>query len=142
RRRGGRVQVNIDLARAPEMAGPVEAWVRENRGAHGPVTITQHNAANADLSARLADVPGHGFLFDASCGRGLATDEWPQPLAGSPCGYAGGLGPDRIAHELPRIAHAASGTSFWIDMESSLRDEVDNFRLTRALTVLRQIRRG
>ncbi|EQD40001.1 hypothetical protein B1A_16640 [mine drainage metagenome] len=139
RRRGGRVQINVDLARAPEILAPVETWVRQNRAAGGPATITQHNAANADLSARLACVPGHGFLFDASGGRGLAADDWPQPLGDSPCGYAGGLGPDSIAQQLPRIVRAACGAPFWIDMESRLRDDVDNFRLAWAETVLQQV---
>jgi hypothetical protein len=139
RRRGGRVQVNVGLARAPEILAPVETWVRQIRATGGPATITQHNEANAALSARLAGLPGHGFLFDASGGRGLAAESWPRPLGDSPCGYAGGLGPDSVVGQLPLIARAASGAPFWIDMESRLRDDADNFRLARAETVLRQV---
>lgn len=68
------------------------------------------------------------LLQDNSGGRGVLETNWisrhytsllvrPQPV-----GYAGGLGPDNIREELPRIVNASKG-NFWIDCESSLRTD-------------------
>jgi hypothetical protein len=74
----------------------------------------------------------HQVLFDASGGRGVVREEWPAHLGGWACGYAGGLGPDNLRDELPRIAAAAGAFPYWIDMESKLRDGVDQFSLVLA----------
>lgn len=79
------------------------------------------------------------WLFDASGGRGLTPGAWPaaqveadgQPLVG----YAGGIGPSNIASLLPAIADAAGGTNYWIDMESGVRDENDQFDLGKCRAV-------
>jgi hypothetical protein len=75
-------------------------------------------------------------LFDASAGRGLTPRRWPAPLPGVRCGYAGGLGPETIATELPLIEQAADGEPYWIDMESRLRAGAKDFPLDRARRVL------
>lgn len=61
-------------------------------------------------------------LFDASGGRGSRPNEWPQARGKIYSGYAGGLGPDCLGEELPRIA-AAAGRRYWIDMESQVRTD-------------------
>lgn len=98
----------------------------------GTTFITQYNDANRGLWESLAGIPNHAVLFDASGGRGRSPDTWRHPLPGVPCGYAGGLGPDNLATELPRIHAAAGGSRFWIDMEGKLRDEGDKFSLVSA----------
>lgn len=69
-----------------------------------------------------------GFLplFDASGGRGVETKDWPTPFYDEEgnailCGYAGGLGPDNVATELPRIEEEVGVNWCWIDMETKLR---------------------
>jgi len=42
------------------------------------------------------------------------------------CGYAGGLGPDSLASQLPLIAEAAGDARIWIDMERRVRSEDDS----------------
>jgi hypothetical protein len=69
--------------------------------------ITQHNATNEGLCQLLNAVPNHAVLFDESGGLGISPTAWPYPLQGKLCGYAGGLGPDNLATELPRIQSAA-----------------------------------
>lgn len=98
--------------------------------------ITQHNACNVGLWRALAGNRNHAVLFDDSGGRGEIRQSWPAPLAGVPCGYAGGLGPGTLATELPRIHQAAAGAAYWVDMEGRLRDAQDRFDLTRAIVCL------
>lgn len=123
----GRVQINFVATRYdPEL---VIGAVRRNRGKK---TITQHNATNAGLWPILAGYSNHAVLFDTSGGRGISPEVWPSRLSTKDCGYAGGLGPDNLARELPRIQQAAGQNPYWIDMEGKLRNEADRFDLARA----------
>jgi hypothetical protein len=83
--------------------------------------------------------PSHQILFDASGGRGVERPEWPAHLVDWTCGYAGGLGPDNLRAELPKIADAAGSAPYWIDMESKLRDELDRFSIDKARLALAAI---
>lgn len=122
-----RVQVNF---RHESFAlDQVERAIRRNLGKQ---VITQHNHVNAGLWKLLAGHRNHAVLFDASGGRGVAPEYWPTPLDGVGCGYAGGLGPDNLSGELPRIHGAASGKEYWIDMESKVRNASDQFDLDLA----------
>jgi len=63
-------------------------------------------------------------LFDRSGGKGKSPDEWPAPLEGLYCGYAGGLNPDNITEELRKIAAVVNvDQHIWIDMESGVRTD-------------------
>lgn len=84
-------------------------------------------------------------LFDVSGGAGILPSEWPRPLyldmqpGEHGCGeeywayhgYAGGLGPDNLAEQIPRIAAACAATKhtregrIWIDMETHVRSDGD-----------------
>lgn len=81
----------------------------------------------------------HQVLFDASGGRGVKRKDWPKHMGDWVCGYAGGLGPDNLREELPRIAAAAGNHDYWIDMESSLRDDEDRFSSRRARLALEAV---
>lgn len=65
------------------------------------------------------------LLFDGSGGRGIVAKNWPDPVEGIYCGYAGGLGPDNLAAELDRIAEVVGDRTIWIDMESRVRSDDD-----------------
>jgi phosphoribosylanthranilate isomerase len=93
--------------------------------------ITQRNTANFNLWPAFADLPNHAYLFDASGGRGVQRMAWPAAMLNARCGWSGGLGPDNLEAQLPRI-HAAARLPYWIDMESGLRDEADQLDLGRA----------
>lgn len=94
------------------------------------------------------DGPAHFFqyLIDGSGGRGILPERWPNP-ARVPntvrVGYAGGLGPDNLLVELPKILRVAS-PGWWIDMESSLRvhsgkfdiEPSDTFSLEKMVSAL------
>lgn len=102
--------------------------------------ITQHNRANTNVVGMLRGQLRHCILFDASGGRGLQPEGWPEALQGQKCGYAGGLGPANIAIQLPAIATAAAGEPFWIDMEGKLRDDSDTLSLDACEKVAQQVR--
>lgn len=123
----GRVQLNLVAA----SVNPALLTVAIQRHPD-KVIITQHNSVNQGLWQLLSELPNHAILFDESGGRGLSPTSWPTPLRGKLCGYAGGLGPDNLAAELPRIQRAAEKRSFWIAMEGQLRNATDQFDLARA----------
>lgn len=83
---------------------------------------------------------GRGFgggltaLYDRSGGRGRSPGQWLAVCA-EHCGFAGGLGPDNIERELPRIREAAGSRKFWIDAESGVRTD-DRFDLQKVEALL------
>jgi hypothetical protein len=137
----GRMQLNFEASRLP--AGLLDDLVRARR-VGGPVWITQHNEANRGVHG-LFDLgtapPRHAVLFDESGGRGLRPSGWPAALPDIDCGYAGGLGPENLVTELPRIAAAAGRRLTWIDMEGGLRTG-DRFDLARARAVCEAVSRA
>jgi hypothetical protein len=83
-------------------------------------------------------------FFDASHGAGISPEEWPKPYPGAYNGYSGGLGPDNLATEIPKILKLASGPSeaaddkhCWVDMETKVRSKDDTqFRLDKVRACL------
>lgn len=100
------------------------------------VIITQHNHLNTDLLKVRA--LNHAVVIDASGGTGKLAEQWERLQTCKPVGFAGGLGPDNLAVELPKIKAVAS-RGWWIDMETKLRVD-DWFSMDRALEVMRIFR--
>lgn len=73
-------------------------------------------------------------LFDASGGRGLVPNDWPYAVRSTFCGYAGGLRPENVAAAVEMIGMRA-WQRYWIDMESGVRDEHDQFSVTKCREV-------
>ena len=100
--------------------------------------IFQIDGVNDDLFIG-ASRNAHGVsvvpLFDGSHGAGRLPGEWPvAAYRGGRAygdaskvyhGYAGGLGPDNLEYEIPRIAKAAGDARFWIDLETRVRSVDD-----------------
>ena len=77
-------------------------------------------------------------LFDLSHGAGVLPEQWPKPLPGIRCGYAGGLSPDNIKEQLTLISAAVGDTPIWIDMETHVRSNNDRlFDLGKVEQVLK-----
>ncbi len=115
-----RVQLNFAFRRAKFSLSDLDSAIR-----FLPVpVITQEHRANAGVSLSIK-APNHQVLFDASGGRGIETSQWTPPLDGKVCGFAGGLGPASLSRALPAIQQVCIGQTFWIDMESRIRDEND-----------------
>jgi len=98
-------------------------------------------ALRAILQCRgeFPDVRAVDVLFDASGGRGIEPTSWPKPAIGRLNGYAGGLNPANVGNAVQKIAarfaHGCSGATYWIDMESGVRDEHDRFDLAKCRAV-------
>jgi hypothetical protein len=93
----------------------------------------------ADWAMReVAECGFQAALHDASGGTGELPAAWPRarPAAPALVGFAGGLGPHNIKEELGKIAEAAGGHDFWVDMETGLRAGDGSFHLPLALHVL------
>lgn len=50
-------------------------------------------------------------LYDSSGGRGILPNSYRLPV-GDFCGYSGGLGPDNLEEQLPKILEAARLSKF------------------------------
>lgn len=147
RARHGRIQLNIrqidcDCSGPDTRVHPSDAFVRESDlitlfAHHADIPFILQHHAGTERFGRAGGVPAnYSVLFDASGGRGVPATSWPAALAGVPCGYAGGITPATTASALASISAVADIKPFWIDMESSLRDERDQFDLARAERVL------
>jgi len=142
-----RVQLNFHAERHDVLVGEAAALFLRTMPRQ-QIIVQMDGTANEDLLGMLcargvAAVP----LFDTSGGAGVVPGEWPRPFPGIEYhGYAGGLGPDTLTRELPRIAEAAvfpspgenpelsRGTDarIWIDMERRVRSADDQqFDLAR-----------
>lgn len=106
-RQFGRIQINVVASRID-----VDCLVDDIQSGRHP-------------TQRLASDPGHSILFDASGGRGVGPLQWPDPIEGKLCGYAGGMGPTNVAFELERVSQHTGNRPFWIDMEGGLRNTED-----------------
>ena len=133
--RSGRVQLNFNYSRGQINIGELNAFIERFEA---PVII-QHNHNNAECVTALT-AANRSVLFDGSGGRGKSPDRWPRPLSGAYCGYAGGLGPDNLRQQIPKIQDVAGGLPYWIDMESSLRNEKDWFDAAKARQCLEIVR--
>lgn len=99
--------------------------------------ILQWNDRNEEICKQAWGSSALEVLVDSSGGNGIERTDWPSVGHHFPrAGYAGGLGPDNLAEQLPRIAKAASNCAFSVDMESKLRDEHDRFDLQACARVL------
>lgn len=97
--------------------------------------IIQYTDDEKRLLPSLKGIPNHALLFDGSAGQGVSPDQWPVPLPGHTCGYAGGLNPENIEQNLEKIAAAAPGYDTWIDMETGVRtnDKFDTDKIVKVL---------
>lgn len=87
----------------------------------GKQVIFQIDGINDDAWRQCADKCDAVPFFDASHGAGVMPEKWPEPMFGFFNGYSGGLGPENLTEEIPKISLAAGGAAFWIDMETKVR---------------------
>ena len=112
-----RVQLNLFQQRSPVEADALEAAIR----AFNRPVLLPYNGQNDALIEEL-QAPNLQIIFDKSGGRGVLPGTWPQPLPGRSCAYvyAGGLSPENLTYELPKILEQAKGHKVGIDLETSL----------------------
>lgn len=81
-------------------------------------------------------------IYDESYGRGMMPRTWPRAPLGARVGYAGGITPENVCSVLDQIcaANPDDERSFWIDVESGVRDESDRLDLGKVRSVLEQVK--
>lgn len=153
----GRVQLNFHAERTE--CNP-KAFA-ESLKKIGKQFIFQLDGANGNEHLEAVyewETPDCFGLFDVSGGAGILPDSWPQPIyldvqpgehgegeqGWAYHGYAGGLGPDNLAEQIPRILDASAATAhtregrIWIDMETRIRSANDAiFDLTKVRRCLK-----
>lgn len=67
------------------------------------------------------------LLCDASGGKGIDTPIDIYAESGKMVGYAGGINESNVRHKLDILYASENTGDFWIDMESSVRDNNDRF---------------
>jgi len=95
-------------------------------GGWDPQLIFQLDGVNDQLYLEASRRFACTGLFDRSHGAGLLPGEWPQAHKEIGCGWAGGLGPENLGEEIPKIStKACKVMDFWIDMETRVRSDDD-----------------
>lgn len=126
----GRIQLNWHgESQGPQTSENVlGAFCRLDSGfGWDPTIIFQLDGVNDDLFRGAARRFLCCGLFDRSHGAGLIPGEWPQASTEMACGWAGGLGPENLAEELPKISEKAFAVmQFWVDMETKVRSDDDS----------------
>lgn len=104
--------------------------------------ILQYNKSNASVIEKLLKkslANNLHILFDASGGRGKPMEAVIEPF-NQYTGYAGGIDPNNVEKICTMLTARTWGKdvdkNVWIDLESGVRDENDNFSLTKTLAVL------
>lgn len=136
----GRVQINT-RAKLKHLEGYKKLVCELHRSENCTRVIFQWNEHNAPVCKDLRGEPGFEVLADASGGRGVSPEAWPQLSewdAQRP-GYAGGMGPDNIVEQIAALQSLTNGSPFWVDMEGKIRDDQDRFDLARCESVLSQV---
>jgi len=141
----GRIQLNFHADRCS--CNPKQ-FADALKGFVGRDFIFQLDGVNGNKhldSANEYEVGRCFGLFDTSGGAGIVPHSWPTPIylnvqpgehgmgeeQYAYHGYAGGLGPNNLETELPKILEAAKGNEFthtgriWIDMETRVRSDFD-----------------
>lgn len=110
--------------------------------------ILQYNQSNAELIENLVENLNEknnlNILYDPSGGRGIEQLSWPKydafKFLNAKFGFAGGINVDNVEEVCQHIIEQnAPSTKFWIDMESSLRDENDWFDLDKCYAILKKV---
>jgi hypothetical protein len=103
-------------------------------GFYSDIILQSHQGfARADEVVKINKELDKQFIYhilhDASGGMGVAMTEYPVPVPGLYCGYAGGLNPANVGDQLKRIEDVAGDATIWIDAETGIRDPEDKFDL-------------
>ena len=75
------------------------------------------------------------FLYDASGGRGTQIERIDATIGNQYTGYAGGLNPNNIDRVCQLITDDAESVDTWIDLETGVRNEKDEFDLDKVRQV-------
>jgi hypothetical protein len=130
-----RIQMNFEYLDAGRLCDPA-ALAARCKSLPQWEFILQYGQKYKHFLSAFTGVPNHALLFDGSAGEGVSPGEWPAPLAGHACGYAGGINPDNVKSHLEKITKVAPADyATWIDMETGARTD-NKFDLAKVRRVL------
>jgi len=130
-RKASRIQINGVLSEE-ELKTALALYDRQT-------IITQHTEHNRKLLMTWGD-GRHSLLVDNSGGRGITPGAWKMPCTSKPVGFAGGLGSDTLTAQMAKMPQEFFARyQWWVDMESSLRDEQDWFSIERAKACIEKV---
>jgi hypothetical protein len=130
-----RIQMNFEYLDAGNLVDPA-ALAARCKSLPQWEFILQYGKKYKHFLSAFDNVSNHAVLFDGSAGEGVAPGEWPAPLAGHACGYAGGINPDNVKSHLEKIAKVTPADyRTWIDMETGARTD-NKFDLAKVRRVL------
>lgn len=119
-----RLQLNIN-ARKPIFTDDEILRIYHTLHDQNANIIVQYHADSAAVIKRYCEqIPSYrapDALFDTSKGKGIVPSEWPSPLYGMYCGYAGGISPDNVAQVRADVEKKTQGMPYWLDMETGVR---------------------
>lgn len=116
---------------ANDLANSVNLWLRIAPRSRLILSHCAKTAGYIDAFNRVVSTYNNGslkwdVLYDASFGGGKMATQYAAPLyPGIRQGYAGGLGPDNIEEELPKISAVQKNPNaeIWIDAEGKLQTD-------------------
>ena len=101
---------------------------------HEIITQIYDTSCNYDSVAS-----NHSFLVDGSGGKGVKPKNWEKPFCDDRIGYAGGIDETTIRNVINKISDIDDSGDWWLDMETSLRDENDLFSCEKAMNIIEEI---
>lgn len=133
-----RIQINVNISGLSNKK--TNDLLQIFRIANKPHIIQWNHNNELFIKNNLLGCKNLNILFDASGGAGKLPSSWPENIDDVFCGYAGGLSPENIDSELPKIIEIVSNKSFAIDMEGKIRNDNDWFDLEKIEIVLKKIK--
>lgn len=98
--------------------------------------IFQNNEANNPVLPMMIRWECVRILHDASGGRGKEMTEIKKPYWDNYTGFAGGINPGNVESIMQKIQAVESDRTVWIDLESGVRDENDEFSIDKCRELL------
>ena len=97
-------------------------------GVDGNSLIFQLDGSNFEiLDQALNEGMTASPFYDRSRGNGVLPDSWPKPRPNEFSGYAGGLTVKNLEDQLRKIEDVVGDQEIWIDVESGVRNEHDQW---------------
>ena len=133
----GRIQLNVIFKNVYEHLTLMPKNIKRLNHSYQIIVQLNGTQLNKEVGALLEDSGlDVAYLYDSSGGHGKTASVWLPPF-GKYCGYAGGLSPENLEEEIPRIAAVTGEHPIYLDMESGVRDIDDHFDISRAEIVLK-----
>ena len=141
-----RIQINVNLSTKKWQApGMIESLVRRCKDTYYQTgvlanIVMQENHNNAPYLHKFEELGTQlHILYDASGGHGKELVQYAGPWKGHYTGYAGVIGPENCEAHAKTIG-AMYPQHYWLDMESRIRNDQDEWDHTKVVDVLRKLK--